>query len=262
MMETKWWTSPLVQEKVHIIFKLFMSYNTWTCSNQKIITYYGQSQCALHHSILSSVKLFFDMNVQGLYGWIICYKIFVWVAAPDSTLHITTTKLPFLPYCVLVWLHHHLESVHWSMIEIDVSESFLIKNGVESSDTGVWLIELDVKSKNWWNNCLMTYSWHIVGIELPYHVICHKLQIINLGSAPFLATLLNCKVCSSAKVKLLKYFRNSPVAVRNSILAQRLAPFSNRYCSASRMSSQMGQMTLPSTSKEFASLEGLNILWH
>jgi hypothetical protein len=64
MMETRLWTSPPVQEKVHIIFTLFMYYNTWTCSNQYVITYYGRSQCALHHSILSFVKKFFDMNVQ------------------------------------------------------------------------------------------------------------------------------------------------------------------------------------------------------
>ena len=30
MMETKLWTSPPIREKVHIIFKLFMYYNTWT----------------------------------------------------------------------------------------------------------------------------------------------------------------------------------------------------------------------------------------
>ena len=44
-METKLWMSPPVQEKVHVIFKLLMYYNTQTCSNQKIITYCGQSQC-------------------------------------------------------------------------------------------------------------------------------------------------------------------------------------------------------------------------
>ena len=42
---------PLIQEKVHIIFKLFM--------------YYRRSQCALYHSILSFVKLFFGINLQG-----------------------------------------------------------------------------------------------------------------------------------------------------------------------------------------------------
>jgi len=56
---------PPVQEKVHIIFELFMYYNTQTCSNQFFFTYYGRSRCALHHSILSSVKLFFGMNVEG-----------------------------------------------------------------------------------------------------------------------------------------------------------------------------------------------------
>ena len=44
-METKLWMSLPVQEKVHVIFKLLMYYNTQTCSNQKIITYCGQSQC-------------------------------------------------------------------------------------------------------------------------------------------------------------------------------------------------------------------------
>ena len=53
MTETRLWTKPPVQEKVHIIFKLIMYYKTWTCSNQNIITYYGQSQCARHHSTLS-----------------------------------------------------------------------------------------------------------------------------------------------------------------------------------------------------------------
>jgi hypothetical protein len=38
--------------------------------------YYGGSQCALHHSMLISVTLFFGMNVQGKYEWIICYKLF------------------------------------------------------------------------------------------------------------------------------------------------------------------------------------------
>ena len=56
---------PPVQKKVHIIFELLMYYNTEKCSNPKIVMYYGRSQCALHHSSLSSVKLFFGMNVQG-----------------------------------------------------------------------------------------------------------------------------------------------------------------------------------------------------
>ena len=38
------------------------------------IMYYGRSQCALHHSILSSIKLFFGMYVQEKYGWIIYYE--------------------------------------------------------------------------------------------------------------------------------------------------------------------------------------------
>ena len=53
-----------IQEKIHINFNVFMYYITQTCSNQKIITYYGWSQCALHDFILNTVKLFFGMNVQ------------------------------------------------------------------------------------------------------------------------------------------------------------------------------------------------------
>jgi hypothetical protein len=75
MMETRLRTSPHIQEKVHIIFKLFMYYNTHTCSNRKISTYYEWSQCALHHSIMSFIRLCCVLNVQGNCGWIIiCYK--------------------------------------------------------------------------------------------------------------------------------------------------------------------------------------------
>ncbi len=37
MMETKLWTSPHVQEKVRISFKFLVYYNTWICSNQKLL---------------------------------------------------------------------------------------------------------------------------------------------------------------------------------------------------------------------------------
>ena len=46
-MEIRLWMSPLVQKKVHIILKLFIHYDTCTCSYQKNIAHYGWSQCAL-----------------------------------------------------------------------------------------------------------------------------------------------------------------------------------------------------------------------
>ena len=73
---------PFVKEKVHIIFKLFIQY--MDMFESIFLMYYGQSQCALHHSILSFVKLFFDMNIQEKYGWIICYKLFCTSCHPGT----------------------------------------------------------------------------------------------------------------------------------------------------------------------------------
>ena len=75
-METKIWIDPLVQGKT----TLFSNYSYIILHRhveiKKIIMYYGRSQCALHHSILTSLKLFLSMNVQAYYGWITCYNFF------------------------------------------------------------------------------------------------------------------------------------------------------------------------------------------
>ena len=58
-METRLWTSPPIQEKVRIIFKLSMYFTAQTFSSQNVFfSYYARSQCALHQSILTFVKIY------------------------------------------------------------------------------------------------------------------------------------------------------------------------------------------------------------
>ena len=60
------------------------------------ITYYGGSQCALRHSMLSVVKLFFGINIQGNSRWVIFYKLFCTSCHPGQVClrnHVFNTQL-------------------------------------------------------------------------------------------------------------------------------------------------------------------------
>jgi hypothetical protein len=65
MMKTKLWTSPHVQEKVHIILDFSCITIHEHVQFEKLSRIMNGLNCALHHSVLSFVKLFIDMNIHG-----------------------------------------------------------------------------------------------------------------------------------------------------------------------------------------------------